>query len=340
MMDACARLGLDTDRILDSAGVSRSTIEDPDSRIPIKQVAALWQKAYELSGDPNLALHAIEVLPFGAYRVIDYLFSSAPTIGAGLVKVSEYFPLINSVVRLRHTVTDSHVAFAVEAPTVPAVITRPYAEYTLAACFLHARVATDPPFRLMRVDFSHPAPPDTREHERVFGCPVRFGAEACQLMIARHVWDTPRTESDPTLFSLMGTHARMLLDQLPSTGDVAGRVCQAIAAQLHGGDPGLESIARELATSPRTLQRRLKERGVLFNDLLDETRCQAAKAYLTQRDIASSEVAFLLGFAEQSSFNHAFKRWSGLTPTDYRRRIVAKHQNPVASPQAPNTGLP
>ena len=75
--------------------------------------------------------------------------------------------------------------------------------------------------------------------------------------------------------------------------------------------------------SPRTLQRRLRDEKVLFNDVLDEMRFRAAKSYLAQRDVAGTEVAYLLGFAEQSSLNRAFKRWSGQTPTEYRRRSAA-----------------
>jgi len=75
--------------------------------------------------------------------------------------------------------------------------------------------------------------------------------------------------------------------------------------------------------SPRTLQRRLRDQGILFNDVLDTMRFRAAKAYLAPGDIAGAEVAYLLGFAEQSSFDRAFKRWSGgLTPTEYRRSAV------------------
>ena len=143
LLDACARLGLDTSQILAAAKLDLVTLQDPDARIPVEQVDALWQKAYELSNDPNLALHAIEVLPFGAYRVIDFLASSAPTVGAALAKVSDYFPLINAVVRLPYAVGDHHVTYAVEAPSRPSTITRPYAEYTLAAVFLRTRIATN-----------------------------------------------------------------------------------------------------------------------------------------------------------------------------------------------------
>jgi AraC-like DNA-binding protein len=324
LVDACARLGLDTRLILDAARLDAATLQDPDARIPIAQADALWQKAYELSGDPNLALHAIEVLPFGMYRVIDFLASTAPTVGAALAKVSDYFPLIrNGVVRLPYAVGDHVVTFGVDAPSCPAAITPPYAEYTLAAVFLRTRIGTQQPYRLMRVEFSHPRPVDVSEHERIFECPVTFGAGACRMVIAREMWDMPRTGSDPELFSVLDAHARMLLDQLPSAGDIVSRVRAAIEAELRGGNPTLESIAKRLAMSARTLQRRLRSEGAGFNDVLDAMRFRAAKSYLAQRDIAGTEVAYLLGFADQSSFNRAFRRWSNQTPTAYRRRILA-----------------
>lgn len=323
MIDACARLGLDTDQILNAAKLDRALLQDPDARMPLEQMDALWKKAYELSNDPNLALHAIEVLPFGAYRVIDFLATSAPTIGDALAKVSRYFPIINAVVRLPYVVGDREVTFGIDAPSRPATITRPYAEYTLAAVFLRTRIATNQSYPLMRVEFSHPKPADISEHERIFDCPVVFGADACRMTMARDVWDRPRTGTDPALFSVLETHAKMLLEQVPTPDDIVSRVRQAIGAELRGGDPSLESIAKTLAMSPRTLQRRLRDHGILFNDVLDELRFRAAKSYLAQRDVAGTEVAYLLGFAEQSSLNRAFKRWSGQTPTEFRRRIAA-----------------
>jgi len=322
LLDACARLGLDTRQILLAAQLDEGTVNEPDARIPIEQMAALWRKAHELSNDPNLALHAVEVLPFGAYRVIDFLASSAPTIGAAIAKLSEYFPLINDVVRLRCEVGECEVSVTLEAPTHPAVLTQPYTEYTLAAVFLHTRTATNQRFPLVRVEFSHRRPADIAEHSRIFECPVIFDAPACRMTVARDAWDTPRRGNNPDLFALLNTHARMLMEQLPPRDDVVGRVREAIERELRGGDPKLESIARQLAMSPRTLQRRLKDHGVIFNDLLDAMRYHAAKSYLAQRDVAGTEVAYLLGFAEQSSFNRAFKRWSGVTPTEYRRRAA------------------
>ncbi len=134
MIEACARLGLDTGQILRAARLDALTLQDPDARIPLEQVEAVWRKAYELSNDPNLALHAIEVLPFGAYRVIDYLASTAPTIGAAFAKVSDYFPIIHGAVRLPYAVGDRDVTFAAACGVMLMV--------ALVACWSPARRAT------------------------------------------------------------------------------------------------------------------------------------------------------------------------------------------------------
>ncbi len=319
LLDACARLGLDTDKILAAGGIDRARLADPDARLSNAQASALWRKAFELSKDPHLALHAVEILPQGAYRVLEFLSWNAPTVGEALTKVSHYFPLINSAVRLPITMGEARVTLGIEAPTHPSLITRPYAEYTFAAIYLRTRLTTDEPYRLIQVEFSHPRPESVREHERIFDCPVIFGAPACRMVIAREVWDSPRRGSDPELFTILEAHAKMLLGRLPDDASHAGRVREAIRAELRGGDPGLGSIARRLGMSARTLQRRLSAEGVVFNDVLDEMRWSAARSYLSQGDVAATEVAYLLGFASQSSFNRAFRRWSGKTPTEFRR---------------------
>ena len=208
LIRSCEALGLDVKSMLDAAGVARAVIDDPDARIEVAQVRALWARAYEISGDPDLALHAAEALPFGAYKVIDFLASSAPTIGDSLSSTSKYFPLINTAVELPIDVGTDFVHFGARAPSHPAALTRPYAEYLFAAVFLRTRIASGVAFPLQSVEFAHPAPPSLAEHERVFGCPVRFGAEACRMIVARNVWDTALVESGPRAIRFARTNTR------------------------------------------------------------------------------------------------------------------------------------
>ncbi len=319
LLDSCERLGLDTAALLATAGIERAVVDDPDARLPREKVSALWQGAYAASRDPDLALHAAETLRFGAYRVVDYLAGAAATVGIAMEQVSAYFPVINSVVRLPITTAGDEVRMGVASPDDPGALSRPYVEYVLAAVFLRVREATGVQFPLRGIDIAFPAPASSAEHERIFGCPVRFATAESAMRVARDVWDTPSKRADPDLFGVLADHARILGEKVPTEAAAVVDVRRAIVAQLRGGAPSLESVSKQLAMSPRTLQRRLQEHGVSYADLLDSTRAEAAKAYLKDRHISFAEVAYLLGFAEQSSFNHAFRRWTGKAPRDYRR---------------------
>jgi AraC-like DNA-binding protein len=315
LLAACERLGIDTDRLLDAAGVTRAVIDDPDARIAVTQARSLWAAAYAASGDPDLSLHAAEALPFGAYKVVDYLSAAAPTIGDALGKIARYFPLVNTAVELRIEAQGLEVVSVSEA----APLTRPYVEYTLAAVYLRTRATTAAGYALDRVELAFAAPPSHAEHERIFGCPVRFGAAHNRMTLAAGAWTTPMVRADLSLFQLLDEHAALLLQRLPAGSDLPRDVCAAISAELRGGDPSLEHVATKLAMSPRTLQRRLQDLGASYSDLLDDMRRSASTAYLEDRDLSLGEVAYLLGFAEQSSFTRAFRRWTGQTPTEYRR---------------------
>lgn len=319
LLASCERLGIDTASMLDAVGVDRAVIDDPDGRLPREKVTALWQRAYELSGDPDLALHAAEALKFGAYRVVDYLSGAAATVGDAITQVSAYFPIINSAVRLPITEHGDEVRLGIASPSDPHALSRPYVEYTFAAVFLRVRGATDVRFPLARVDFAFPAPARVSEHERIFECPVRFGAADSAMHMSRDAWQATSHRADPDLFGVLADHARLLGERVPSEPPEVVEVRRAIVDQLKGGDPSLEQVAKKLAMSPRTLQRRLHEHGLRYAELLDSTRAAAAKSYLRDRQISMAEVAYLLGFAEQSSFNRAFKRWTGKAPNEYRK---------------------
>ena len=318
MLAACERLGLDTDAMLRAVGISRETLDDPDARLEASKVSALWTKAYELSRDPVLSLHAAEACPLGAYKVIDFMAANAGTVGEAFRYSSRYFWLVNTAIRLPIDESGDPVTFDVVDESGPTGVTRPYAEYCFAAFMLHCRAATGVHFPLRRVTFVHSTPPDIREHERIFGCPVRFEAEHNRMSIDRQVWETPTTSAQPGVLQVLTEHADLLLQKLPRGPDLVERTRRAIGESLRGGDSTLDGVAHELGTSARSLQRHLRDIGYSYNALADEVRSATARLYLEQPDIAIAEIAYLLGFADQSTFNRAFKRWTGSTPARSR----------------------
>jgi AraC-like DNA-binding protein len=317
MLDACDQQGVDTRRILAEVGLDRDELANPGARISREVTSALWRAAYARSSDPALALHAAELVPFGAYRVIDYATAAAPTVGSAFHQIAACFPLINpsAAIAIEYRDEGVWVRLALGQP-----LPRGYVEYALAAVYQRVRRATQAGFAPAAVEFALPALPSAAAHARAFGGPVRFGAQASRFLVPRAVWDTPSPGGDAELMTVLGAHAQRLIER-PAGARPRGLddVRAAICEQLRAGDASLAAVARRLATSTRALQRRLMLGGARYTELLDETRATAARAYLLQPGRSIGEVAALLGFHQLSSFTRAFRRWTGRAPNDYRR---------------------
>jgi AraC-like DNA-binding protein len=316
-MAACAKAGLDCAQLLAEAGLTAQQVDDPEGRLPGEAVSQLWRLALVRSGDPLMSLRAAESVPFGAYRVIDFLAASAATVGDGIARVARYFPLINSVVELRIHEAPREVAVELVNPTDPGGIPRPYAEYALAVTVLHCRRANGFDWPLQRVELAYPSVADTGAYERTLGCAVVFGEARTAFVLARETWSLPSQGASSELLRTLEDHADRLVSTLRST-EIEAVVARCVMEEMRGGDPSLPHVSKRLGMSPRTLQRKLQLENLSFNDVLDRTRKHFASRYVQERGLQLTEIAYLLGFSEQSAFTRAFQRWYGVSPTQYR----------------------
>ncbi len=297
-------------------GSTAPGLGDPDARIPADAADAVWREASLASGDPALALHAAESTPFGAFRVLDFLGATGATVGEGLERVAAYFPLVDP--RGTISVEPARDAVALVFRSAAGPVPPPAQEYTLAILVSRVRhLSAAPP--ALGVSFTFARPPTAAEHARVLGVEPAFGAPEPCLTVPRPAWDGPTRASDPGLFAALDAHARALVERAAPSADAAAQVRAAIAAELPGREPALAPVARRLGTSARTLQRRLRDGGTTFAALLDAVRRERAEGFLRAPDVSIAEVSWLLGFAEQSAFTRAFRRWTGVAPTDWRR---------------------
>jgi len=170
------------------------------------------------------------------------------------------------------------------------------------------------------IRFPDPAPRDAAEHARIFGSPIRFDSGSCQLVFAAATLNLKIAKADQGLLAVLDRHAEELLARYPRRDILVDRVRRAIRDELNGGNPSLDRVAAQIGLGPRTLQRRLREQGTSHQDLLDQMRRDLAMKYLTEPQIAICEVAYLLGFSESSALHRAFKRWTGMTPSEFRTR--------------------
>jgi len=322
MVRTATMRGVEVTDLLQQAGLTRQSIEDPDARIPGPVVLRLWDALRERAADPALQLAAPASLPFGAYRVIDYLVTASATVGAGVERFARFFSLIADDLAL--TVVSTRVerclcvAMADGGPVPPV-----YVDYLFAALLGRIRMRIRPGLALRRVDLRQPAPRRSAPHLELFGAPVQFGAPVDRLCFDIAEWDAPSASGDEALATLLEEHARILAEQLPHAASGFTEAVQKAIASLLPDDASADEVARKLNVSVRTLQRRLVASGSTFRKVIDAVRAKLAEGYLADPAVSMSEVAFLLGFSEQSAFNRAFRRWTGESPGRWRGRAAS-----------------
>jgi AraC-like DNA-binding protein len=314
------RHGLDCSGVLSVAGFSRKAVENPDLRLPLEQVEAVWRAAIRESLDPFLALHAAEAVPYGSYGTIDFLYGAASTVCEAIKRMCFYYPLINNCAIVAAETGKQECALYLGSHIgrlLPAMI-----DFIFATILIHTRLCWHMDWIPKRVEFPYPRPEDLREYERIFRCTLSFEAPIAKLVFPRVFWDSPIPTANPALLRVLEEQAATLLTLNPPPQDTEARVRSSIGPKLQNGECHLGIIARELGFSPRNLQRRLKSIDRSFGQILDDIRAQTAKYYLRDPEIPIGEVAARVGYVETSSFSRAFKRWTGFTPMRYRKNAA------------------
>lgn len=285
-------------------------------RLALPQIAGVWGRLLEVTGDPSFALRAAEHTDLTACDVITYLEGNAKTVQGALQAKFEFLPLITNAIEWTLDAEGDEARLTLhERPARPPLA--PVAEYLLGARHVFFRRFAALGWGLRAVTFRHPAPESVEPHRALFGVTPTFDAAHDQLAFDRRSLELPMRNRDDALSELLRRYAEPALKSvaLPKTWS------ERVEACLQSGmDPGVAAVAQDLALSPRTLQRSLSNEGTSYAEIAARTRRQAAERLLQRRELAISEVAFALGFNDSSAFHHAFVRWTGSTPGDYRAK--------------------
>lgn len=191
-------------------------------------------------------------------------------------------------------------------------------EASMSAVFTICAEVSTQDFAAEAVYFKHAPRGDIAVYESHFGCPVYFGSGRDAILVSETSLDAPNRLGDATIAGFFDQHLEQALDVLSSDDHLEQRVRRIVSRLLSEGVPTLSFVAGELGISARTLQRRLADQGHSYQGLVDLARKDLAQRLLRETRYSLGEIAFLTGFAEQSGFNRAFKRWAGETPRSYR----------------------
>ncbi|MCB1342233.1 MAG: AraC family transcriptional regulator ligand-binding domain-containing protein [Pseudooceanicola sp.] len=253
--------------------------------------------------------------------VLGLAFKTAPTLRASLQRVERYFRILTdtAVYRLDETRDPAH--FAIEIRTPPHSVLDLRNECALAGFARNMRNFVGEALVFDAITFRHPCRGDPADYAALLGCPVRFEAERDAIVLGRAMLDLPNRLGDAAVNAFLTAHLERELGPLDDRS-LRADLLRLLTPALSNGVPQAAAIARQLGMSERTLYRRLAEEGLTFRDVLVEAQLALAQELLRDGGTSIAEIAFLTGFAEQSTFSRAFKRWVGKAPAQFRQQPV------------------
>ncbi len=292
---------------------------DSSARCEVREWEALMAAAEAQLQDPLLALTLSAELKPRHAGLMGFLAMTSGTLRDVGGVVARFHHLLNDIETVEAYVEGTH--FVLEVRQMTPTRSNRLTLLTLGSWVWYARWLTGRDDMRFHVDLMQPPPPAIDQHWAFFGGELRFNQPRNALRGDRDYLKLTVTQQEPLVNRILQQQAQAQLDRLSSRlGSFLHRLERLLKGQLHQGEVTLAALASELNMSPRTLQNRLEASGMNFRTVVDRVRQSQAESYLRDSGLPLIEIALRLGFANQTSFHHAFKRWTGKSPGEYRRQ--------------------
>lgn len=292
-------------------------------RLPAEAFCQMLTRAAMHLRDPALGLRLGRAMRLEHLGALGYALQSCENLGQALICLERYHRLVHDLNPIQHQMRGPliEIKWGISRGKPGAL----FDETGISGLCKLAEQLCGKKMPLMQIDFVNPRPSDIGVYQSHFNCPVQFGQMATKLVVPTEVMATPLVKPDPLLLKLMEVHVNGAMSHLPDDSDLVEVVRRVIVNLTKEGVPELEQVAQELRLSPRALYQSLTEQGVSFRDLRESALQQLAEERLRNPKMTLAEIAQTLGYSEQSAFTRAFKRWTGLTPTQWREIQIANH---------------
>ncbi|RSU61609.1 AraC family transcriptional regulator [Sphingobium yanoikuyae] len=305
-------------RILAQHGLDPMVLADPDAHISCQQVAAMFEYCSLLFDDPLFGLHLAATQDADIFGSVTAVCRAAPDLRAAIASLIRYLPVAHSPEAQLELVDDGGMAELRWVVGADLGFNDQANYQAMMLILLLLRTVSGQRFRAAWVQFSaDPSPRELIEIEALLGTAVRPRAPGSAIGFSATLLDLPIATANRLTYRLVGGYLGRL--RLFNHADMAERARSYVRGALPAGTCAIERCADRMGLSVRTLQSRLAAHDLHFSDLVEEQREQLARIYLRQTPMPIDEVAERLGYAEQTSFGRAFKRWTGQTPRQFRQ---------------------
>ncbi|HWA77035.1 MAG TPA: AraC family transcriptional regulator ligand-binding domain-containing protein [Polyangiaceae bacterium] len=322
VVDVAEHAGIERAPLLARLGLKPSDFDDPDGLLPLEAYILAWEYIAGLPDQAELGLEVGKMSSPQFLGALGYAITHAPDGLSAIRMFHRFRSLVSNTLAPEIDIDDDSVTYHLVWPPRVARLVQ-FADCAFVGSVTLIRNLLNLPETVPLAREAHyqcARPPTGPDRASILGCPVHYGAPEMRLVFHRAPIERSLPRHDPALFAYLERHASSVLARVPAAGRTADQVRRLITEELRNGEPSQADVSRRLAMSERTLQRRLRDENTTFAEILDNARAELSQLYLREANVAAYEVAFLLGYSEPSAFHRAFRRWTGVTPQEFRRR--------------------
>ena len=310
--------GIDPEPIFLQADLPLAPPESPQIRYPLVKIRKLWALSREASGDPEIGLKTGWYAKPAHFYAFGYSWLASSTLLGAMQRLTRYIQLMSTAsVDIRLTETKDSYALSAEFPDRSLAPPKEGIDCGTTALLALCDIVAEKTVRPIRVDLIHSNSMDAEVYREALEAPVRFNADVGVLHFDKTVLRAPLPHGTPDIAKATDRIAEQYIETLNPL-KVASQVRRLLIDLLPSGDADQELVSSQLNRSTSTLQRQLQGEGSSYREVLESTQRSLAETYLRDKKHTHAQIAYLLGFSEQSNFSRAFKRWTSMTPREFQ----------------------
>jgi AraC-like DNA-binding protein len=314
-----AEYGIDPAPLFADLNIDVDKFHKPGARVTSAKMDELWRQAVEISGAEEFGVKVGERLAPGDLFVLGHAWLASETLLDAFQRLCRFFSVLTSPDQpmqvLKHEKGYALVEFGASQMTRPPQAS---ADAGSVAFQRMCDFVTASKVRPLTVNLPHARSGSSVNYADLFGCPVSFVGDDEILVFSAADLEAPLTGSIPDVADATDRIAASYIDSLVE-GAIAHEVREMLLQLLPSGHVDQDTIAEKLYRSRSTLQRQLVAEGTSYRSILDSTRKNLAEIYLKNGEHTQAQIAFMVGFSDQSNFSRAFKRWTGVSPGEFQK---------------------
>lgn len=312
--------GIDPAPIFAEAGIPLGGPDSPQQRYPLSKIRNLWMLSVAASGDEAIGLKTGKYAKPVQFYAFGYSWMASSTLHGAFLRLIRYYKLL-STASVQVTLTELEDSFALSAIFPEAANSPPKEgiDCGMTALLALCDIVAGKEIRPLRIDLTCPATTHPDAYREALRAPIKFNAEVGTFYFDKATLQEPLRHGAPDIAKATGKIADQYIETL-DPHKVASQVRRLLIALLPSGKTDQELVSKRLNRSASTLQRQLHAEGLSYRDVLESTRRSLAEEYLRDQKHSQAQIAYLLGFSDQSNFSRAFKRWTSMSPKQFQNQ--------------------